>query len=239
MANFCGHCGGKLTPEMKFCAHCGTATKNTATGRAAAPVAANPPSMRSAPPRDNTQTVLLIVVCLVLLGGGGWYFSSRKSPAPLPQPPLAANSTQENGSASAKMPNPVPAQPKKPQADPMQYVSLKNQYDRDISKLAADINAYLGSHANFRGEPTMLSRAKSINTRLQGTLTELRGASIANAALKRKLLEVFDAEAGRVQGLIDGLSASMRGGDYTPGFRRGGDAFDRFEELNEELNKML
>ena len=121
----------------------------------------------------------------------------------------------------------------------MTYVSYKNQYHQEISNLASDINAYLGSHANFRNEHTMLSRAEDIRNRIQQTKRDLSSASISNNAIKEKLMALFDAELGRVNGLIDGLRASKNGGSYRQGFDRGGDAFDRFEALDAELGKML
>ena len=130
--------------------------------------------------------------------------------------------------------------PSKPAyVDPMQYVTKKNQYDREISKLASDANAYLGSHANFRNENTMLSRAENISRQIYGAKEALRIANIQNTALKNKLMEVFDALQGRADGLLDGIRASKNGGDYNPGFKRGGDAYDRFEAANEALNRML
>ena len=119
------------------------------------------------------------------------------------------------------------------------YVSLKNQYDREISNLANDINTYLGNHANFKNEKTMLQRAEKISRQIYGAKEALRNANIQNTALKNKLIEVFDALQGRVDGLLDGIRASKNGRDYHPGFDRGGDAYDRFEEANKALNRML
>lgn len=121
----------------------------------------------------------------------------------------------------------------------MTYISYKDQYHQEISNLASDINAYLGSHANFRNEHTMLPRAEDIRNRIQQTKRDLSSASISNNAIKEKLIALFDAELRRVNGLIDGLRASKNGGSYRQGFDRGGDAFDRFEALDAELGKML
>lgn len=123
--------------------------------------------------------------------------------------------------------------------DPMEYVSKKNQYNQEISALAADVNAYLGNHANFRKDKKLMSRAENISRQVYGTKEALRVANIKNTALKNKLLEVYEALQGRVDGLLDGIRASKNGGDYTPGFQRGGDAFDRFEEADAALNRML
>lgn len=119
------------------------------------------------------------------------------------------------------------------------YISRKDHYDREISRLANDINTYLQSHSNFRNQHDMLSRGENLSINIRRTKTELQNASASNAAIKGKLLDVFEAEIGRVDGLVEGINASMKGGDYTPGFKHGGDAYDRFEEANEALNKML
>lgn len=119
------------------------------------------------------------------------------------------------------------------------YISLKDQYDQEISRLATDINAYLGSHADFRNDQSLWPRAERIEKQVHRTLQELRGSSMNNSAVQAKLIEVFEAELGRVAGLVEGIKTSKIGGDYTPGFKHGGDAFDRFEEANEALNKML
>lgn len=120
------------------------------------------------------------------------------------------------------------------------YISRKDQFDREISSLANDINGYLQSHSNLRNQYNLLSRGENLSINIRRMKTELQNASTSNAAVKRKLIEVLEAEIGRVEGLVEGVNASMNGGDYAPGFKRGGDAsYDRFEEANEALNKML
>lgn len=172
----------------------------------------------------------------VKVGNGG----NSKPPATTaatnePQKPQSAQpQKQQNAQAPATNTPSNPAY-----VDPMQYVTKKNQYDREISKLASDVNAYLGSHANFRNENTMLSRAENISRQIYGAKEALRIANIQNTALKNKLMEVFDALQGRADGLLDGIRASKNGGDHNPGFKRGGDAYDRFEAANEALNRML
>lgn len=122
---------------------------------------------------------------------------------------------------------------------PETYVSYKNQYDQEISALASDINAYLGSHENFRNENTFLPRAEQIKSRIQRVHTELSNGKMKNTEARWKLLDIFNAELGRVDGLIEGIRASKNGGEYTPGFKRGGEAYDRFEEANATLNNIL
>lgn len=119
------------------------------------------------------------------------------------------------------------------------YIFRKDQFDREISSLANDINAYLQSHSNLRNQYKMRSRGENLSINIRRMKTELQNASTSNTAVKRKLIEVLEAEIGRVEGLVEGVNASMNGGDYAPGFKRGGDAYDRFEEANATLNNML
>lgn len=170
------------------------------------------------------------------------------------QQTVSQNTRQENtqtiNSASNVPPQPAqqdvqrntaPSNPSNNAAnvDPMQYVTKKNQYNQEISALAADVNAYLNGQTNFRQDKKLLSRAENISRHVYGDREALRVAKIKDVALKNKLMEVFDALQGRVDGLLDGIRESKNGGDYTPGFKRGGNAYDRFEEANEALNKML
>ncbi len=119
------------------------------------------------------------------------------------------------------------------------YVSYKNQYDHEISALASDVNSYLGNHSDFKGDNSLLSRAEDIRNRLQRTKEELKNANVSNTAIKGKLLEVFDLELGRINGLLEGIRASKQGGSYSAGFKRGGEYYDRYEQANATLNKML
>ncbi len=124
-------------------------------------------------------------------------------------------------------------------ADLSSLIVAKNQYDQDISALAKDINAYLSSNPNFRNAGHLISRAETIEANISATKQQVNKAGITNNALRVKLLEVLDAEWGRVDGLLEGMNASKNGGSHTHGFKRGTDAAYRFDDVNAELNKML
>lgn len=119
------------------------------------------------------------------------------------------------------------------------YITAKNQYDQQIAALAKDINAYLSSHKNFAQADGLIARADALSQKIQQTRNSANSAQISNAALKTRLLEVFDAELGRINGLRDGMKASRAGGDHMPGFKRGTDAAYRFDDVNASLDKML
>lgn len=207
-----------------------------------APVRTSSPGER-APLRKNSTNPFILIALVVLIGFGGWKFlSGGKSSAPSAPVSVPVATDGHQNSQGAQPPtsvNNVNTSNATSYVDPMQYVTKKNQYDREISKLASDVNAYLGSHANFQNENTMLQRAENISRHVYGVKEALRIANIRNTALKNKLMEVFEGLQGRVDGLLDGIRASKNGGDYTPGFRRGGEAYDRFEAANEALNKIL
>lgn len=119
------------------------------------------------------------------------------------------------------------------------YIAAKNQYDQQISVLAKDINAYLVSNKSFTRADGLIARADALSQKIQQTRSSANAAQISNAMLKTRLLEVFDAELGRINGLRDGMKASRAGGDYQPGFKRGTDAAYRFDDVNTSLDKML
>ena len=119
------------------------------------------------------------------------------------------------------------------------YIAAKNQYDQEIAGLAKDINSYLSANRNFAKADGLIRRAEVISQKVQQARNSVNAAQISNAALKTRLLEVFDAELGRINGLRDGMKASRAGGDYQPGFKRGTDAAYRFDDVNASLEKML
>lgn len=123
--------------------------------------------------------------------------------------------------------------------DVSSYIAAKNQYDQEIAGLAKDINAYLSANRNFAKADGLIRRAEVISQKVQQARNSVNAAQISNGALKTRLLEVFDAELGRINGLRDGMKASRAGGDYQPGFKRGTDAAYRFDDVNASLEKML
>ena len=167
------------------------------------------------------------------------YNQSRQQEERKPATYNANNSASNNNpqQSGATMGNQHPAQPQ--YVSPTKYINLIDQYNKEISTLASDVNNYLSQNANFQNDHTFLSRAESISRHIYGTKEEIRTANIKNLALKQKLSEVFEALQGRVDGLLDGIRTSKNGGDYTPGFQRGGNAFDRFEEADKALKQMV
>lgn len=146
--------------------------------------------------------------------------------APPPDDENAATSTASSGNSAGNV-------------DLSGLIVAKNQYDQDISALAKDINSYLSSNANFRNADHLISRAETIKANISATKQQVNKAGITNNELRTKLIEVLDAEWGRVDGLLEGMNTSRNGGSHTHGFKRGTDAAYRFDAVNAELNKML
>lgn len=119
------------------------------------------------------------------------------------------------------------------------YIMSKDTYNQEITALSDDINAYLGEHSNFIGSTGLDSRASQIYSDIYNKKSQLNKENISNTALKSKLLEVYDAEMGRVGGLRDGIRDSQNGRDYLPAFRRGTAAAYKFDDVNAEFSKLL
>jgi len=119
------------------------------------------------------------------------------------------------------------------------YIMSKNTYDQEIATLADDINAYLKKHFNLRGSPGYDSRASQIYSDIINKKKQLKDEMIYNTSLKNKLMEVYDAELGRVSGLRDGVFASKNGRDPNPAFQRGTAAMHKFDNVNAEFNTLF
>ena len=59
----------------------------------------------------------------------------------------------------------------------------------------------------------------------------------SNGTEQRALLHLYDLEITRIQGMIDGITASKNGGDFTPGFRSGTSAAYEFDDANAAYKK--
>lgn len=118
------------------------------------------------------------------------------------------------------------------------FIAKKDAYDQQIASLAGDINSYLGTHTNFVGANALMSRADGIRQNVESARTQLQSANVGTAEQKTKLLAVFDAELGRVSGLLEGMRLSSRGGDYKAAFKRGTDAAYRYDDANAAFNQV-
>jgi|GEM_PF-1910174 len=124
--------------------------------------------------------------------------------------------------------------------DIFSFVAKKDQYDREISSIVNDINAYLGRNSNFvYGDDWILRRAVDLENQIESSRNEISNLTFPNEAARVKLIEIFSLEAARVRGLIDGINDSMSGGNHRAGFKRGSDAHKMFNNANAELHRIL
>lgn len=118
------------------------------------------------------------------------------------------------------------------------FIAKKDAYDQQIASLASDINGYLNTHTNFVGANQLMSRGANIRSNVQAARNQLQGSNVGTAEQKNKLLAVFDAELGRVDGLLEGMRLSSKGGDYKAAFKRGTDAAYRYDDANAAFNQV-
>ena len=148
-------------------------------------------------------------------------FNQNANVQPAPVPQSAATPDNLNGNIS-------------------EFVSAKNQFDREISEIVGDINEYLARNSNFTpAQNWLLDRAINLENRIQNSYNGLLNSNSPNEAARIKLLEILSLERERVRGLIDGMNDSMSGGNHRAGFKRGSDANKRFKSANSELDRLL
>lgn len=124
--------------------------------------------------------------------------------------------------------------------DISEYMELKEKYNQEIGDIVDAINNHLSKKSDFRASGgTIIINAVALRGRIRITKAQLKALydeeydhSKSNLG---KLIAVYDALEERVDGLIEGMEASQRGGDYSAGFQRGAAAFERYEEANSKL----
>lgn len=262
MAKSCPSCGHKIEVEGAYCLFCGAALPKSEPQTLApqekggAPQnkialeplqlaqtrpepapreAANPAPQASQVSRDVSDVLKGVVAALVfgIAGIIGYQLWQDKEAAKVPPPAVTdtakatttdSKSTSEKAAAEARLND---------------YVNTKDRLDKEIAELATDINNYLGGHANFKGADSLRNRSKTIVADVENLKTNVSKDEVIDKAAKQKLLEVINAESGRVGGLDMGMKASAEGGDYKRHFQLGTDAAYRYDDLNAELNNML
>lgn len=261
MAKFCKFCGAELKPNAKFCPKCGkspeakgepvTAPVNNSneadvidvTPQPIAPkvnTVAQPEASTNKASSSNKLVIAIVSALIVLvLAGGGYYVYDQRVQAELAAEQAAAEAKAEADKAAAAQEAAKKAEEDKAKNQLNNYVADKDRYDKEIAELASDINAYAGSHGNFRGASHLVNRTFNIINSINTTKKSLTEYTDGDATIRAKLIEVLNAETGRVEGLRDGMQDSMRGQDYHPGFARGTTAAYKYDDLNAELNNLL
>lgn len=115
------------------------------------------------------------------------------------------------------------------------YVQKKDEFDRQISYLAQDINKYIGSHPNFRSAFDLKNRSQELQNKINETMNVLRQTQVPDKNQKDALIKLLTLESKRVSGLRLGMKESSAGRDFMPQFKMGADAADQFEKQNKEF----
>ena len=119
------------------------------------------------------------------------------------------------------------------------FIKSKDEYNKEISNIAKDINEYASSHADFKGANDLIARAQNLEEQIKQTLTEVDKLNNADDNVKQKLKECLEYEITRIDGLYIGMKKSQNDGDFLPDFKRGGDAAETFEKANADLTNMI
>ncbi len=118
-------------------------------------------------------------------------------------------------------------------------IKSKDEYNKEISNIAKDINEYASSHADFKGANNLIARAQNLEEQIKQTLTEVDNLNSTDDNVKQKLKECLEYEVTRIDGLYIGMKKSQNDGDFLPDFKRGGDAAEAFEKANAELTSLI
>ena len=119
------------------------------------------------------------------------------------------------------------------------YRNDKDTFDNQIVKFSEKINGHLQQSPNFKNT-SYDNEGRQILQNIKKDRDNLsKDSNIAksNGAEQKALLHLYDLEITRIQGMIDGITASKNGGDFTPGFRSGTSAAYEFDDANAAYKK--
>jgi len=210
-----------------FCTACGRQKENPA--EQAPPVSYSPPVSTAPVAKQNGTSLPLVFLCIALTAAVTFFAVRNFSGPSQAEQAVVISDKQEKAKESTKE-TVVSITP---------FLKEKDQYDKEIAALATDINVYLQSNPDFRNGQRFIDRATDISRRVHETRNKAASANMKEKVAQAKLLEVLDAEIGRIDGLLDGMKDSAKGGDWQPGFKRGTAAAYRFDDVDAELQKVL
>lgn len=119
------------------------------------------------------------------------------------------------------------------------YRNDKDTFDNQIVKFSEKINGHLQQSPNFKNT-SYDNEGRQILQNIKKDRDNLsKDSNIAksNGAEQKALLHLYDLEITRIQGMIDGITASKNGRDFTPGFRSGTSAAYEFDDANAAYKK--
>lgn len=253
--NFCPNCGSPIKPGVKFCGKCGQKlivsdepkqikTDINEPNPSANKMLQDPLSFNQ-PKKPNQRKYILggiigILVILVIVFGLK-AMNNTSSDIAKTNNSSEATTTPSNDSANSPTSSieTISVTQNKPtiSADLIPYINKKDQYDKDISNLASDINAHVSKYGDFKNDNGLVRRGAIISSNITKTKEALRNLD-DNSLAKDKLLELLELETVRVESLNQGMISTKTGGDYTPGFKKGTEAAFKFDEANAAFNKL-
>lgn len=121
----------------------------------------------------------------------------------------------------------------------LSYRNDKDTFDNQIVKFSEKINGHLQQHPNFKNT-SYDNEGRQILQNIKKDKDNLSNDSNiakSNGEEQKALLHLYDLEITRIQGMIDGITASKNGGDFTPGFKSGTSAAYEFDESNAAYKK--
>lgn len=121
----------------------------------------------------------------------------------------------------------------------LSYRNDKDTFDNQIVKFSEKINGHLQQHPNFKNT-SYDNEGRQILQNIKKDKDNLSNDSNiakSNGEEQKALLHLYDLEITRIQGMIDGITASKNGGDFTPGFKSGTSAAYEFDEANAAYKK--
>lgn len=247
-SNFCPNCGSPIKSGIKFCGKCGQKINTSTENKASQNISPNKYPQQILPPNPNTSQkekssyakyilggIIGALVILVIVFG---IKAMNNNSSDIAQTDSSAVTSSASSDITSSEPITTVEQTKPViSAELMPYIEQKDQYDKDISNLASDINAHVSKYGDFKNDNGLVRRGATISTHITQTKEAVRNLN-DNSPAKDKLLELLDLETVRVESLIQGMISTKTGGDYAPGFKKGTDAAYKFDDVNAEFNKM-
>lgn len=227
---YCENCGAPLEDGTVFCSECGTRVNTSQVGTTSMGSLSNVPQYQyqyqqpNQVPASNNNNSAMIVASLVvgaaIIGGAFWYTSSSDSNGG--NSTTASVASKNTGNTNQKV-------------DLSGYISVKDSFHTRISTLATDVNNSIGKYGNLKSGQALRKRARDLGREIKSKRAELEKKYGSNR-YGQLLLKVYDAEWHRAAGLQKGIEAGILGGDYSEGFKYGGEWFDKFEEYDAAFN---
>lgn len=253
--NFCPNCGSPIKPGVKFCGKCGQklivsdepkqVTTDINEPNPSTNKMLQDPLSFNQPKKQNQRKYILggIIGILVILVIAFGIKAMNNTSSDIAKTNNSSETTTTPSNDSANSPTSstetISVTQNKPtiSADLIPYINKKDQYDKDISNLASDINAHVSKYGDFKNDNGLVRRGAIISSNITKTKEALRNLD-DNSPAKDKLLELLELETVRVESLNQGMISTKTGGDYTPGFKKGTEAAYKFDEANAAFNKL-